>query len=182
MVAGSFLYLGGMMKKNKDEEKIQYTKEDTFIFTKTNFEYSNAKRHREVRLFCRTLWFCLTVKERLRFIFTGNYRKSVIKAYDELLSKKDFVNEETLMREIDRYYGSELRVRMITLCTNLFSEMSRFYRLLFVITGIHYVPLQQTNKRMVKQQQKKQKKQQKRVNRIIAKQNKEIAKKKKNSA
>lgn len=163
------------MKKEKGENK-EYSLEDQYLFR--HIDHKHPKRsmeQREIGVFCRTLWECMGIFGALRFIWDGNYRKPMLKAYAKLLKKKNFL-PKTPKREIENYFGSETRINMITLCSNIISEMKLFYRIIYVIAGMYRYPLSKTHLAIIKREAKKRKKLAKKQNKYMKKMAKKRAK------
>lgn len=157
----------------KDSE---YSLEDQYLFR--HIDHKHPKRsmeQREIGIFCRTLWQCMGLFGALKFIWNGNYSKAMVKTYGELLHKRK-LQPENPKREIENFFGSDTRVKMITFCSNIFSEMKLFFRIIYVIAGMYYYPLRKTHLAMIKREFKKRKKLMKKQNKNMKKMAKKRAK------
>ena len=98
--------------------------------------YRDNVRYREIIIFCSSLvdnmnWFL-----KFKFWWKGQYYKALIKTYDELLTKRSRKvalpsSDVKWIASIDDYYVAGIRGKMVVLCSDLLSKMSRYNRFRF---------------------------------------------------
>ena len=160
-------------------DRIQYPDtinlNDRFPLFRPN-HYEKDIKYREIIIFCSSLINNMTWNLRLKFWLKGKYYKALIKTYDELLLKKpkliDLPKGAKWVPSIDDYYVKGTREKMMNLCSNLLSQMSRFQRFRFTYLLQYHKALYITNKKNRKNTLKKYEKQK----RISEKQNKKFKK------
>ena len=134
-----------------DPNRVHYPKEKTFniIPNIRTGHYKKSNEYREIIIFCSSLVENMNWKLKLKFWWKGKYYKALIKTYDELLKKK---SKRELMRlkpdgwsDIDNYHATGTRGKMMKLCSNLLSQMSRFNRFRFTYLLQYHKALYKTD-------------------------------------
>lgn len=126
---------------------IGYTDEDKMLFRK-NIDWSSRgnKSAREITIFSRTLILLMTFKDKFNFLLTGKHYDVLVSTCEALMSPYSIAKNEKHI--VDNYYSSALRKTMIKLCCNILSNMNFGNRLLYVLSGRHYVPYWHTYKKL----------------------------------
>jgi len=167
------------MKKSKKEKKAEKQNKLFEFLGKIDFDhFFTSLKHREIAIFCKTLYSYMSFKDKIRFWFKGIYDGPCKKTFKELLipvTKSSYALE---YKELDlKSYKSGIRKDMIELCVNLLSNMNARYRFMYIVAGYHNTSIWKTYEIMKAKRAKDKKKDLIKRDKTIKKQNKEIAKK-----
>ena len=117
-------------------------------------DFEKGLRYREIIIFCSSLVDNMNWWLKLKFWLKGQYYKALIKTYDELLTEKPKLVElpkgAKWIASIDDYYATGMRGRMIRLCANLLSQMSRYNRFQFTYLLQYHPAIYKTYKKTQK--------------------------------
>ena len=142
-------------------DRIQYPEEfiPSIIPSVSSKHFRRDWRYREIIIFCSSLVDNMTQWLKLKFWLKGQYYKALIKTYDELLIKRTKLVKVPegvkWIASIDDYYATGIRGKMIVLCSDLLSKMSRYNRFRFTYLLQYHPAIYKTYKKTQKKIKKK---------------------------